>query len=217
MDLKPHKHKDVIIAYANGHKIEFSAPMFREVSYNWQLYTGKHCPAFNEEFEYRVCDEFRELKEAYASGKKIQHKTLDTRFPDHWRIIPSPKFDGDIQFYRILPDEIEEARVAFESGSAVVMMFDGKEVTFDKTWGAEFTPYYGEVPDGATFKILPPALKNHKHAEAMMEYAKDAMETDKPWERWEFQTPGYGSKSWTHLCIHPIWSEDKIYRKKETK
>ena len=25
----------------------------------------------------------------------------------------------------------------------------------------------------------------HKHAELMMEYAKDALETDKPWERWE--------------------------------
>jgi len=25
----------------------------------------------------------------------------------------------------------------------------------------------------------------HKHARQMMEYAKDAQETDKPWERWE--------------------------------
>ena len=25
----------------------------------------------------------------------------------------------------------------------------------------------------------------HKHAELMMQYAQDAMETDKPWERWE--------------------------------
>ena len=26
----------------------------------------------------------------------------------------------------------------------------------------------------------------HIHAAAMAEYAKDALETDKPWERWEF-------------------------------
>lgn len=25
----------------------------------------------------------------------------------------------------------------------------------------------------------------HVHAELMAEYAKDAMETDKPWERWQ--------------------------------
>lgn len=203
MTIKPHKHKDVIIAYANGHKIEFSAPTIRQVSYNWELYTGKHCPAFNEEFEYRVFDEFRELKEAYASGKKIQHKTLDDMLPDSWRILPSPKFDGDIQLYRILPDEIEEARVAFEAGYVVVMMFDYEEQVFEKTGCAEFTPYYDAVPDGATFKILPPASKKHKHAEAMMEYAKDAMETDKPWERWEYQTPGYNATSWLPLLQAP--------------
>lgn len=26
----------------------------------------------------------------------------------------------------------------------------------------------------------------HIHAAAMAEYAKDALETDRPWERWEF-------------------------------
>lgn len=28
-------------------------------------------------------------------------------------------------------------------------------------------------------------MTKHIHAELMAEYAKDAMETDKPWERWE--------------------------------
>jgi hypothetical protein len=28
-------------------------------------------------------------------------------------------------------------------------------------------------------------MLKHKHAELMAEYAKDAMETDRPWERWE--------------------------------
>ena len=28
----------------------------------------------------------------------------------------------------------------------------------------------------------------HKHAELMMQYAQDAMETDKPWERWQYNS-----------------------------
>jgi len=28
-------------------------------------------------------------------------------------------------------------------------------------------------------------MKKHKHAELILQYAQDAMETDKPWERWE--------------------------------
>lgn len=38
----------------------------------------------------------------------------------------------------------------------------------------------------------------HIHAAAMAEYAKDAAETDKPWERWEFPSTMRGI---THLCI----------------
>ena len=28
----------------------------------------------------------------------------------------------------------------------------------------------------------------HKHAELMMQYAQDAMETDKPWKRWQYNS-----------------------------
>lgn len=30
-------------------------------------------------------------------------------------------------------------------------------------------------------------MTKHKHADLMMQYAQDAMETDKPWLRWEYQ------------------------------
>lgn len=30
----------------------------------------------------------------------------------------------------------------------------------------------------------------HPHAELMKQYAEDAMETDKPWERWEYSCDG---------------------------
>ena len=36
----------------------------------------------------------------------------------------------------------------------------------------------------------------HKHAELMMQYAQDAMETDKPWELWEIRLPA--NKTWAN-------------------
>jgi len=44
-----------------------------------------------------------------------------------------------------------------------------------------------------------------------MEYAKDAMETDKPWERWEFNM----DNEWESFSLgHPIWDNTTQYRRK---
>ena len=51
----------------------------------------------------------------------------------------------------------------------------------------------------------------HKHAALMLQYAKDAAETDKPWERWEFNTDG---DTWIELIKNPSWLEDRKYRRK---
>ena len=45
----------------------------------------------------------------------------------------------------------------------------------------------------------------------MLQYAQDAAETDKPWERWEFNTDGY---TWVELSKDPSWLEDRKYRRK---
>lgn len=50
----------------------------------------------------------------------------------------------------------------------------------------------------------------HKHAALMLQYAKDAMETDRPWERWEVASPN----EWKGCEISPSWSEDHNYRRK---
>jgi hypothetical protein len=50
----------------------------------------------------------------------------------------------------------------------------------------------------------------HKHANLMLQYAQDAMETDKPWERWEVEAPN----EWKGCEISPSWSEDHNYRRK---
>ena len=51
----------------------------------------------------------------------------------------------------------------------------------------------------------------HIHAAAMAEYAKDAAETDKPWERWEFC---HMRGEYQSLHSHPEWVEDNKYRRK---
>lgn len=51
----------------------------------------------------------------------------------------------------------------------------------------------------------------HVHAAAMAEYAKDAAETDKPWERWEFC---HMRGEYQSLHSHPGWVEDNKYRRK---
>ena len=51
----------------------------------------------------------------------------------------------------------------------------------------------------------------HKHAELMMQYAQDAMETNEPWERWEYFHRGAGEwKSLKKLN----WNPNVMYRRK---
>lgn len=53
----------------------------------------------------------------------------------------------------------------------------------------------------------------HPHAELMLEYAKDAMETDKPWERWEWRRSDGDEWRSSAVCV-PTWSTNFQYRRK---
>lgn len=55
-------------------------------------------------------------------------------------------------------------------------------------------------------------MSKHKHAELMLEYAKDAMETDKPWERWEILDDI--TNTWRTLTCAPFWVYKTAYRRK---
>ena len=56
------------------------------------------------------------------------------------------------------------------------------------------------------------AMTAHKHAHLMVQYAQDALETDKPWERWELRPRG--TEQW-HACIGGInFNERCEYRRK---
>ena len=55
----------------------------------------------------------------------------------------------------------------------------------------------------------------HKHAELMMQYAQDAMETDKPWERWQYQTePMQEGDVWKNCFPNPSFDGVYKYRRK---
>ncbi|ETD72792.1 hypothetical protein V757_02310 [Pelistega indica] len=55
-------------------------------------------------------------------------------------------------------------------------------------------------------------MSKHKHAELMMQYAQDAMETDKPWERWEVLDDI--TNTWRTLTCAPFWVYKTAYRRK---
>jgi hypothetical protein len=52
----------------------------------------------------------------------------------------------------------------------------------------------------------------HVHAELMALYAQDAMETDKPWERWEYKLDVSGE--WISFMSCPTWNIVCKYRRK---
>ena len=52
----------------------------------------------------------------------------------------------------------------------------------------------------------------HKHAALMLQYAQDAAETDRPWERWEWR--GDGADEFIACWQHPSWKLSYEYRRK---
>ncbi|RAW91978.1 MULTISPECIES: hypothetical protein [unclassified Photorhabdus] len=54
-------------------------------------------------------------------------------------------------------------------------------------------------------------MSAHVHAELMLQYAQDALKTDKPWLLWEI---GDGADGWDDLDDHPWWIKDSEYRRK---
>ena len=52
----------------------------------------------------------------------------------------------------------------------------------------------------------------HKHAALMMQYAQDAMETDKPWERWQFRV--LDTARWLDCANGTGFSDLCAYRRK---
>jgi len=51
----------------------------------------------------------------------------------------------------------------------------------------------------------------HPHAELMLQYAQDAMETDFPCDRWQYKS---GEGNWQPCINNPLWHKTQQYRRK---
>ena len=55
-------------------------------------------------------------------------------------------------------------------------------------------------------------MGKHIHADLMAQYAKDAQETERPWERWQNKHEGDGE--WNDCSYFITWSDTAKYRRK---
>lgn len=55
-------------------------------------------------------------------------------------------------------------------------------------------------------------MTGHVHAQSMLLYAQDAMETDQPWERWQVDT--FKEGIWLNLDRGPHWDGQHNYRRR---
>lgn len=55
-------------------------------------------------------------------------------------------------------------------------------------------------------------MSKHIHADLMKQYWQDAMETDKPWERWECMPCAIDP--WISIVYTPLWHPRNAYRRK---
>ena len=56
-------------------------------------------------------------------------------------------------------------------------------------------------------------MTGHKHAKHMADYAADAAETDRPWDRWQMR---YHGGDWSALTCSPSWTVTAEFRRKPT-
>lgn len=112
--------------------------------------------------------------------------------------------------YKRRDGQITQATALESNGDTVFMKCAGGDgYLFTATGRAD----YGERAWPQDLVADHPEIKGHVHAALMVEYAKDAAETDKPWERWQYRrnatTVWYGD-----LDENPIWDAVVQYRRK---
>lgn len=64
-------------------------------------------------------------------------------------------------------------------------------------------------------------MSGHKHAELMLEYAKDAAEHEEPWLLWDVfhndNSRWFDANTWSSLEANPTWAQNCKYRRKLVK
>lgn len=114
--------------------------------------------------------------------------------------------DGEVITARASPDQCHEWGAIVDDGA-----FSAHNTVYKET-GRVFGPTDNDGYDLVSDYIEP--AKGHPHAALMLEFAKDAAESDTPWDRWECQWQY--AEDWKQLQMPPIWNPDCGYRRKPT-
>jgi hypothetical protein len=88
------------IAYAKGKATEIKRPLGEYCEYEPYKAGTQHVMTYKNanHFNWRLVDEYRELKEAFARGETVEYRGSEV-----WDVIEDPVFDDDVDNYRIQP------------------------------------------------------------------------------------------------------------------
>jgi hypothetical protein len=190
---RPHKHAELIKAWADGAKIEFYDP-----DGNWYPATN---PTWSADTEYRVSDPLKVYRDALNAGKVV------------WVCGIDGQVSSIVDSYML--DECERSNATFELASDEINYFwnefrNGAQIEIQSTSGTwNAISNWRHVKPNSKLRIKP---KGHVHAESMKLYAEDAMVSDTPWENWEWWNRYTGG--WEGFCDHPTW-KSQAYRRKQ--
>ena len=121
--------------------------------------------------------------------------------------------------FKVTPEQLQELRDYAKKHDMFVIPYDrtlvGIEYLADTKVDFVYYTSLDVYNSYATEEILFKSsnLKAHPLAELMLQYAQDALESETPWESWEFCWNN--NNLWLSCTEHPLWSSSQlVYRKK---
>ena len=115
---------------------------------------------------------------------------------------------------RMVDEQVKQGNPADPSVFAYMPRATKAADGFDWDKTDEGDKFWSNVIRFKCFHLIPKPEKpkGHAHAKAMRQYAKDAKNSEKPWENWEFQVAG--DAKWYSFGTHPNWWVTSQYRRK---
>lgn len=150
-------------------------------------------------------------KQKYETTPKFVQLRANREVDNH---VEPAQHRGEVEFYSIYLGEpgsyqwltdFKSSDEALEAARLMVLAF---RCEVDRSQFDEVLATLAPEPKAK----IKPRPKGHPHAALMAEYAKDAAETDKPWERWEASVGP--NQPWTACVGHPGWAEFYSFRRK---
>lgn len=104
-------------------------------------------------------------------------------------------------------------KVIFDGWVRSMDEYIGKELVIDSIADKNEIKLDGWWFPSESIELVNADKKQHIHANSMKMYSEDAMETDEPWELWEYNNDT--QERWYKMSSHPGWYKDFKYRRKQ--